>query len=87
MIPLRDNIPSASRPYASYAIIGANVLIFLLELARLCLFGLLVRLAVFPGRFFHLRGGRRGGRRGLVGAPGRLYGRRGLDPSFGPGPV
>jgi rhomboid family protein len=31
MIPLRDNIPSSRRPYVSYAIIGINVLIFLLE--------------------------------------------------------
>jgi membrane associated rhomboid family serine protease len=31
MIPLRDNIPSSRRPYVSYAIIGINVFIFLLE--------------------------------------------------------
>jgi len=33
MIPLRDNIPSSRPPYVNYALIGVNVLIFLLELA------------------------------------------------------
>ena len=33
MIPLRDNIPSLRPPYVNYAIIGVNVLIFLLELS------------------------------------------------------
>ena len=33
MIPLRDNIPSNSRPIMSYSIIGLNVLVFWLELA------------------------------------------------------
>ncbi|MDD2904082.1 MAG: rhomboid family intramembrane serine protease [Syntrophales bacterium] len=33
MIPLRDNIPSSRRPYASYALIGVNVLFFFFELS------------------------------------------------------
>jgi len=33
MIPLRANIPSLRRPYVTYAIIGVNCLIFLLELS------------------------------------------------------
>lgn len=33
MIPLKDNIPSSRRPYVGYALIGANVLVFFMELA------------------------------------------------------
>ncbi len=33
MIPLRDNISSSSVPFVNYALIGANVLVFLLEIS------------------------------------------------------
>jgi membrane associated rhomboid family serine protease len=56
MIPLRDNIPSSSRPIMNYAIIGLNLLVFLLELATgshmpefLTAFGFI------PARFFALQ--------------------------------
>jgi membrane associated rhomboid family serine protease len=33
MIPLRDNIPSRTVPFVTYILIGANVLVFLMELS------------------------------------------------------
>jgi membrane associated rhomboid family serine protease len=55
MIPLRDNIPSSSRPIMNYTIIGLNVVVFLLELGTgshmpefLTAFGFI------PARFFAL---------------------------------
>jgi membrane associated rhomboid family serine protease len=57
MIPLRDNIPSTRAPYVNYAIIGVNVLIFLLEIS----FGphlpeVINLLGFIPGRFLGLLG-------------------------------
>jgi membrane associated rhomboid family serine protease len=52
MIPLRDNIPSTRRPYVSYAIIGLNVLIFLLEVSTgPRLQEVINSLGFIPGRF------------------------------------
>ena len=57
MIPLRDNIPSSRRPYVSYAIIGANVLIFLLELSSGGRLPEVIQVLGFvPGRFLSLLG-------------------------------
>jgi rhomboid family protein len=55
MIPLRDNIPSQSRPIMSYSIIGLNTLIFLLELttgSHLAEF--ITSFGFIPARFFAL---------------------------------
>ena len=55
MIPLRDNIPSSSRPIMSYSIIGLNILIFFLELATGShLPEFLTSFGFIPARFFAL---------------------------------
>jgi hypothetical protein len=52
MIPLRDNIPSRTRPYVSYAIIGLNCLFFLLQLLSGRHLQLLINVFGFvPARF------------------------------------
>jgi hypothetical protein len=57
MIPLRDNIPSLRRPYVTYAIIGVNCLIFLLELSSGPRLPEVAQLWGFvPGRFLALLG-------------------------------
>ena len=53
MIPLRDNIPSLSRPIMSYSIIGLNILVFFLELATgKHLQEFLTTFGFIPARFF-----------------------------------
>jgi len=55
MIPLRDNIPSTRTPYVSYAIIGVNVLIFLMEMSSGPRLPEVINLLGFtPGRFLGL---------------------------------
>ncbi len=53
MIPLRDNIPSQSRPIMNYSIIGLNCLVFFLELATgNHLQQFLTTFGFIPARFF-----------------------------------
>ena len=53
MIPLRDNIPSLSRPIMNYTIIGLNILVFFLELATgKHLQEFLTTFGFIPARFF-----------------------------------
>ena len=53
MIPLRDNIPSRSRPIMNYSIIGINVLFFFLEISTGShLQQFLTTFGFIPARFF-----------------------------------